>query len=316
LYYTHQPQGGNYDLLQVELSPLGEATYTTLLEDIGSAHIALDPSGDFIYIVGNNLRVYDVNAGSIIVTLPIAEVTGAPLTNFPSAVCGEDGTLYAGNSSQNQIYTIDVATGVATPFGPTVSVTGGDLIFVDGDLWSINRGTNVFTKVLTGETFSVDVDEINGAAVLENGNVLLADGNGESLLKEVDLSTLEVVAEYDIDLPLFNGDLAGSCTSDEEVNSEESIVYGGQSMSLPSEVYPNPSADNAVIVFEPVESVRTQVDMFDMSGRPMINLFNAEVKAGVEYRLNVNSRTFEDGVYIYRVTNGSHQVTKKLIISK
>jgi len=314
LYYTHQPQGGSYDLLQVELSPLGDATYTTLLEDLGSAHIALDPSGDFIYIVGNNLRVYDVEAGEIITTLDILGPTGGPLSGFPSAVCDSDGTLYAGKSSNNQIYSIDVTTGVATPFGPSVNVNGGDLIFVDGDLWSINRGSNTFTKVLTGEEFSVDVDEINGAAVLENGNVLLADGNGESLLKEVDLGTLEVVMTYDIDLPLFNGDLAGRCTDGEEV--EETIVYGGADLSLPSEVYPNPAVNSAVITFEPVESVRTQVELYDLSGRPMSTLFNAEVKGGLEYRVNVNARSFEDGIYIYRVVNGSHQVTKKLIISK
>jgi hypothetical protein len=30
--------------------------------------------------------------------------------------------------------------------------------------------------------------------------------------------------------------------------------------------------------------------------------------------VNVNTRVFETGVYIYRITNGSHQVTKKLMI--
>ncbi len=181
------------------------------------------------------------------------------------------------------------------------------------ELWIITRNDATFRRVLDPENgaFSVDVSEINGAAVLENGNVLLADGDGNSLLKEVSLVSLEVVATYDIDLPLFNGDLAGSCT---EVEDVAAIVYTGDDVAFPSEVYPNPAVDNAVITFEPVESVRTQVELFDMSGRPMQSLFNAPVKAGLEYRVNVNTSAFEDGIYIYRVINGSHQVTKKLMI--
>ncbi len=317
LYYTHQPEGGAYDLLQIELSPLGTATYSTLLEDIGSAHIALDPSGDFIYIVGgSNLRVYDVGAGTLTAPIGIATADGASVGSFPSAVCDSDGVLYAGSSGQDQVYTIDISTGVATPFGPSVDVFGGDLIFVDGDLWSINRGSNEFTKVLTGETFTVEVDEINGAAVLENGNVLLADGNGESLLKEVDLSTLEVVATYDIDLPLFNGDLAGRCTGDDDEATPENLVYQGPMFSLPVDVYPNPASDVSVVTFEPYESVKTQVELYDMSGRLVQQLFNVEVNAGEEYRITFDVRPLENGVYMYKVINGSHVVTKKLLISK
>jgi hypothetical protein len=166
--------------------------------------------------------------------------------------------------------------------------------------------------------FTVDVDEINGAAVLENGNVLLADGDGNSLLKEVDLATQMVVAEYDIDLPLNNGDLAGGCTGFGDVEEADgtlaAAIANDEQEAFPASVLPNPAVDNAVIVFEPVENVRTQVDIFDMSGRPMQSVFNAEVKAGLEYRVNVNVQAFENGLYIYRVTNGSHQVTKKLLV--
>jgi hypothetical protein len=180
-------------------------------------------------------------------------------------------------------------------------------------LWIITRNNATFRRVLdpSNGSFSVDVSEINGAAILENGNVLLADGDGNSLLKEVNLSTQDVVATYDIDLPLYNGDLAGGCTGNSDIVS---VVVADDLSSFPSQVHPNPSVDNATITFTPVENVRTQVDLFDMSGRPMESLFNAEVKSGLEYRVNVNTRVFETGVYIYRITNGSHQVTKKLMI--
>jgi len=321
LYYTHNPEGtSDYSLLSVELDQLGNATYTVLLEDLESSHIGLAPDGSEIYMVGgSNVRTYDVESG--LITNDVNIYNGANddnLSGFPAAVVGPDGQFYIAGAGDN-VWLCDPATGEATNIATDIDVNGGDLIFAptgeegEQELWIITRNDGTFTRVLdpNNGAFSVDVPEINGAAVLENGNVLLADGDGNSLLKEVSLTSLEVVATYDIDLPLNNGDLAGSCT---EVEAVESTVYGGDALTFPSEVYPNPAVDNAMITFEPLESVRTQVDLFDMSGRPIQSLFNAEVKSGLEYRVNVNTSAFENGIYIYRITNGSHQVTKKLMI--
>jgi hypothetical protein len=321
LYYTHNPAGsGDYGLLQVELDALGNATYTTLLDDIGSAHIGLSNDGTEIYMVGgNNVRTYNVGSGTITNDVNVYDaVNDNVLSGFPAAVVGPDDKLYIAGAGNN-VWECDPETGEATNIASNISVNGGDLIWAptgDGaaeELWIITRNNATFRRVLDpgNGSFSVDVSEINGAAVLENGNVLLADGDGNSLLKEVSLSTLEVVATYDIDLALFNGDLAGGCTGNDDVAS---VAVTDEFLSFPSQVYPNPSVDNAMITFTPVENVRTQVDLFDMSGRPIESLFNAEVKSGLEYRVNVNTRAFENGVYIYRITNGSHQVTKKLMI--
>ncbi|MGB6035670.1 MAG: T9SS type A sorting domain-containing protein [Cryomorphaceae bacterium] len=210
LYYTHEAAGDNgYALIEVELSD-GIASLNVLQENIGEAHIALSPDGGFIYVLGTDLRIYDVALGTLSAPISIQTADGASLTGFPSAVCDANGVLYGGHSGTDQVYTIDL-DGTATAFGPSVDVNGGDLIFAGEDLWTINRGTNVFTKVLTGETFSVDVNEINGAAVLANGNVIVADGNGQGLFKEIDLSDASVVAEYESDLALNNGDFAGGC---------------------------------------------------------------------------------------------------------
>src|SRR5690606_26436108 len=46
---------------------------------------------------------------------------------------------------------------------------------------------------------------------LANGNVLVADGNGGSLLKEIEIATQSVIATYNIGLTLHDGDLAGAC---------------------------------------------------------------------------------------------------------
>ncbi|MCA1800217.1 MAG: T9SS type A sorting domain-containing protein, partial [Actinobacteria bacterium] len=127
-----------------------------------------------------------------------------------------------------KIYSIDPLTGIATQFGPNRNVNGGDLVEVAGELWIITRNNNTFTNVLTGDSFTVPVNEINGASVLENGNVLLADGNGQGLFKEVDLGSQSVVATYETGLELNNGDLAGGCTGgdDEDLCADTGECYG------------------------------------------------------------------------------------------
>ncbi len=211
LYYTHEAAPGNgYALIEVALGE-GLASLNTLEENIGEAHIALSPDGSLIYVLGTSLRIYDVALGTFSDPISIQTADGASLSGFPSAVCDSEGVLYGGHSGTDQVYTIAL-DGTATAFGPSVDINGGDLIFAGEDLWTINRGTNVFTKVLTGDEFSVPVNEINGAAVLGNGNVIVADGNGQGLFKEIDLADPSTVAAtYESGLPLFNGDFAGGC---------------------------------------------------------------------------------------------------------
>ncbi len=222
LYYTHQPEGGSYSLNSVVLNGDGTATVTELLAGLPSAHIALSPDGDLVYIVGGgNLDVYEVSSGLIITTVPIVDVSGAGLSGFPAAVCGDDGTIYIAGGGDN-VYTLAL-DGTATEIASNVGVSGGDLIIAAGDLWLINRTTNTFINITDpGNDFVVPVTEINGAAVLENGNVLVADGNGDGLFKEIDLNTLDVAETYETGLELFNGDLAGRCLSADPLIEEGS----------------------------------------------------------------------------------------------
>ena len=226
LYYTHEGPGDNgYALWEVSLNDDNTASYSELQANLGEAHIALSPDGSLLYIVGgSNVRTYDLGSNMVINDVNIATAGGQNLSGFPSAVCGGDGVLYAGQASGNQVYTIDPTTGLASAFGPTHPLSGGDLIFAGGELWSINRSNNTFYMVSDGgaTSFVVPVNEINGAAVLENGNVLVADG-GTTVFKELDISdpgNVMVVAEYDTGVDLNNGDLAGRCIGINPLNPE------------------------------------------------------------------------------------------------
>ncbi len=227
LYYSHQPVGGAYNLVEVTLNGDGTASYVELMPNNGG-HIALSPDGAFIYIVGgSNLKVYDVALGTIVSNVNIQTAGGENLSGFPAAVMNDEGTLFVGDGNGNQVYMVAM-DGTATPYGPSINVSGGDLIFVNGELWIVTRGNDSFTNVLTGDSFSLPITEMNGAAVLENGNVLVADGTGANLLKEIDLETMSVVETYDIGLPLHNGDFAGKCISNDPIITEPGECYASE----------------------------------------------------------------------------------------
>jgi WD40 repeat protein len=327
LYYVHSPQGGGRELFEVTLNEDGTATTTSIFNNPPNAHIGITPDGSTLYMVGNsNVNTFDIASATVTNTADIVSVGGMDLASFPAAVVDSDGTLYAASSQTNQVYTVDPVTGTATPFGPSVNVNGGDLIFAPtGDegadeLWILTRNNNTFTRVLDGTSFTVPVTEINGAAVLQNGNVLLADGNGEGLLKEIDLSDPSTVAAtYETGLELFNGDLAGVCVpleegDDGEGDDEEAAMIANGNNSLTS--FPNPTEGLSQVVFSSEVEGRVTVEVYDLNGRLVETLFNQDVEAGVEYRVDFNGLRLPNGVYVYKMTSLIETTVEKFMIAR
>lgn len=58
------------------------------------------------------------------------------------------------------------------------------------------------------------------------------------------------------------------------------------------------------------------LELFDMNGRAVAALFNADVEAGVEYRSDFNGAGLPNGVYIYRITTEREVVMEKFIIAR
>ncbi len=227
LYYAHQPLNGPNTFYGVELNNDGTADLTVIADGIGG-HIGLSPNGEELYIVGgSNLRVFDLALGSIVYSVNIQTLEGQNLSGFPTCVVDDDGTIYAAGGGQVYAIALD---GTAIPYGPPRQVSGGDLVIAEGELWIITRGNNKITNVLTGDHAELPAEEINGAAILPNGNLLVADGNQESLMKEIDLSTMEVVNTYDTGLELHNGDLAGRCVSEVEDRVDPGACFASEAI--------------------------------------------------------------------------------------
>jgi hypothetical protein len=86
------------------------------------------------------------------------------------------------------------------------------------------------------------------------------------------------------------------------------------------EVYPNPTSGSATISFSINEPLPTKVSIFDVRGKLVCTLLNAEIPAG-NYVLSWNGKTDSGeapgkGIYFVKITNVNMNVSKKLMLMR
>ncbi len=92
-----------------------------------------------------------------------------------------------------------------------------------------------------------------------------------------------------------------------QVADENAMVLG---------VFPNPAVENAVFTFTSPVKGRMLLEIYDLAGAKVAEVFNSNVVADTEYRVDVNVQNLARGVYMYRLTNGVDAQMGRLIISK
>ncbi|MBL0316731.1 MAG: T9SS type A sorting domain-containing protein [Flavobacteriales bacterium] len=81
-------------------------------------------------------------------------------------------------------------------------------------------------------------------------------------------------------------------------------------------VMPNPATDKTMFSFTASMAGKTTLEVFDMTGKKVADVFMGVVEAGVEYKVDYNVNSLATGIYTYRLTNGNATDMGKLIISK
>jgi uncharacterized surface protein with fasciclin (FAS1) repeats len=79
---------------------------------------------------------------------------------------------------------------------------------------------------------------------------------------------------------------------------------------------PNPANNNTLFTFRAANTAKTSVEIYDLTGKKVADVFVGSVEAGAEYRVDFNVSNLATGVYTYRLTNGSEVKIDRLIISK
>jgi hypothetical protein len=83
-----------------------------------------------------------------------------------------------------------------------------------------------------------------------------------------------------------------------------------------SQNYPNPFNSSTTITFTLAEDGRTSLKVFDLLGKEVATLVDAELSTGVFYEYQFDAPRLASGPYFYRLESGKHHLVRKLLMMK
>jgi len=102
----------------------------------------------------------------------------------------------------------------------------------------------------------------------------------------------------------------GAITRSSDAQMEESM------MKAQIGLFPNPASGYVNLTFVPAFTAKSSIEMYDVSGKLVVNIYNGEIEKGKPYQRRVNIEGLAAGVYLIRFRNGEFIETKKLVIAK
>ncbi len=82
-----------------------------------------------------------------------------------------------------------------------------------------------------------------------------------------------------------------------------------------SQNYPNPFNPSTSINFSIPKSGLTTLKIYNVLGQEVATLMNKELTAG-SYSVDFDARDLSSGMYIYTITNGDFEISKKMMLLK
>jgi hypothetical protein len=79
---------------------------------------------------------------------------------------------------------------------------------------------------------------------------------------------------------------------------------------------PNPFSGKTTIIFTSPENNQVKLDVYDMSGKLIQNLYNGEVEKNREYKTEFDGSSLPAGIYIYKMTTNEEIFTGKMMLIK
>ena len=110
--------------------------------------------------------------------------------------------------------------------------------------------------------------------------------------------------------------LTPNCSAGTITKGNETQNVDDTKMEAQADVFPNPASEYVNILLIPSHTAKSSIEMYDISGRLVINIYNGEVEQGKPYQKRIDARNLSAGVYIIRFRNGEFIETKKLVIAK
>lgn len=79
---------------------------------------------------------------------------------------------------------------------------------------------------------------------------------------------------------------------------------------------PNPTEGQSFVKFTVAEQTEATLEVYDMSGRKVAEVFNGFTEPSSEYRFEFDGSNLPNGVYIYRLTTDNEVKTEKFMIAR
>ncbi|MBU2927386.1 T9SS type A sorting domain-containing protein [Winogradskyella psychrotolerans] len=102
--------------------------------------------------------------------------------------------------------------------------------------------------------------------------------------------------------------------ADEQYNRLSVTTVDANDLELST--YPNPTSGVSYIEFSPQTASKVVIEVFDINGRNVGQVFNNDAYPGQVYKAEFNTTSLAAGLYVYQITTGNSSITKKFIVSK
>ncbi len=82
------------------------------------------------------------------------------------------------------------------------------------------------------------------------------------------------------------------------------------------ETFPNPTVGVSNVTFTVPEATEATLEVYDMSGRKVAQVFNGMAEPATDYRFEFDGSSLPNGVYIYRLNTNEEVITEKFMIAR
>ena len=79
---------------------------------------------------------------------------------------------------------------------------------------------------------------------------------------------------------------------------------------------PNPTNDISQLGFVVSNNMRLRIDLYDMAGQLVQELFDGNAMNNVEYFMAVDAQGLDAGMYQIRLTSDEYMAVKKLLVTQ
>ncbi len=149
-----------------------------------------------------------------------------------------------------------------------------------------------------------------------NGTTIVRENNtGIFMLNELPLGTYRaahVSFAQATDVSMLNPPTLPAC--DAVSNIIKVRIRNCQAPSIMSQ--PNPTSGESTVTFSVPEADRVSLEVYDMNGRMVSQLFNGDVQAEADYRFQFDGSDLPAGVYIYRLTTTYETVIERFMLTR